>query len=453
MPGMKRKIYDSLLLWKTTSRGASAILVEGARRVGKSYIVEEFARNEYDSYLLINFRKTPDEVKSWFDLYLEDIDKLLLNLQLRYNTQLTPRRSVIIFDEVQACPRAREAIKFLVEDGRFDYIETGSLISIKKNVKGIVIPSEEDKLEMSPMDFEEFLWAMNNKMLMPYIRDCFERGVPLGQAMHRKVMDLFRLYMVIGGMPQSILAYCDTKDFQQVEATKRRILNLYRNDIAQYADSLENKVTAIFEGIPGQLQKHEKRFNLASLSKDARMRDYDIAFLWLADARIINCCYNTTQPNIGLKLNEERTTVKCYMNDTGLLISHSFDEKGRVPIEIYQKLILGKLETNEGMLVENIVAQMLHVAGHKLYFFSKYSDTNAEERMEIDFLIAKSKITSRHNISPIEVKSSTRYTMTSLRKCIGKYAPYLSTPYVLHDGDVEIKDGITFLPLYMAELL
>lgn len=453
MTSMKRKIYDDLLSWKNTSRGASAILIEGARRVGKSYIVEEFGRNEYDSYLLINFRKAPDEVKVWFDLYLEDIDKLLLNLQLHYNRQLTPRHSVIIFDEVQACPRAREAIKFLVEDGRFDYIETGSLISIKKNVKGIVIPSEEDRLEMSPMDFEEFLWAMDKTMLMPFVRECFESRTALGQAMHRKVMDLFRLYMVVGGMPQSVLAYLETKDFQQVEAAKRRILNLYRNDIRQYADNLETKVTAIFDELPGQLQKHEKRFNLASLSKDARMRDFDSAFLWLTDARIINCCYNATEPSIGLKLNEERTTLKCYMNDTGLLVSHSFDEKGKVPIEIYQKLILGKLETNEGMLVENIVAQMLHAAGHRLYFFSKYSNTNADERMEIDFLIAKSKITSRHNISPIEVKSTTRYALTSLKKLTKKYAQFLATPFVLHDGDVNIKDGITYLPLYMTELL
>ena len=450
---MKRKIYDELLAWKRTSQGSSAILIEGARRVGKSYIVEEFAKNEYDSYLLINFRKTPEEVKKWFDSYLEDIDKLLLNLQLHYNKQLSPRRSVIIFDEVQACPRAREAIKFLVEDGRFDYIETGSLISIKKNVKGIVIPSEEDKLEMSPMDFEEFLWALGNSMLMPFIRDCFAKKEPLGQAMHRKASDLFRLYMVVGGMPQSVLAYIETKDFLQVEAAKRRILNLYRNDISQYADNLETKVTAIFDELPGQLQKHEKRFNLASLDKDARMRDYDSAFLWLADVRVINCCYNATEPSIGLKLNEERTTLKCYMNDTGLLVSHAFDEKGRVPIEIYQKLILGKLETNEGMLVENIVAQMLHVAGHRLYFFSKYSDTDAGERMEIDFLIAKSKITNRHNISPIEVKSTIRYTLSSLKKAMKKYAPYLSTPYVLHDGDLSIKDGIVYLPLYMTELL
>jgi len=384
---------------------------------------------------------------------MEDIDILLQNLQLHYNKQLPHRHSVIIFDEVQACPRAREAIKFLVEDGRYDYIETGSLVSIKKNVKDIVIPSEEDKLDMNPMDFEEFLWAMGNTMLMPFIRECFESKTALGQAMHRKVMDLFRLYMVVGGMPQAVLAYVETKDFQQVEATKRRILNLYRNDISQYAENLETKVTAIFDELPSQLQKHEKRFNLASMGQNARMRDYDSAFLWLADARIVNCCYNSTEPSIGLRLNEDRTTLKCYMSDTGLLISHSFDEKGKVPIEIYQKLILGKLETNEGMLVENIVAQSLRAAGHKLYFFSKYSHSDATERMEIDFLISKSKITSRHNISPIEVKSSTRYSLSSLKKFMEKYKPLLSTPYVLHDGDVNVKEGIVYLPLYMTQLL
>lgn len=450
---MKRKIYDDLLNWKNTSRGTSALLIEGARRVGKSYIVEEFAKQEYDSYLLINFRKTPQEVKHWFDIYLEDIDKLLQNLQLHYNKRLTPRHSLIIFDEVQACPRAREAVKFLVEDGRFDYIETGSLISIKKNVKGIVIPSEEDKLEMHPMDFEEFLWAVGNMTLMPFIRQCFENKTPLGQALHRKAMDLFRLYLVIGGMPQAVLAYTETKDFTMVEAAKRRILNLYRNDISQYADNLESKVTAIFDELPSQLQKHEKRFNLASLNQDARMRDYDSAFLWLSDARIINICYNATEPIVGLRLNEERTTLKCYMADTGLLVSHSFDEHGRVPIEIYQKLILGKLEINEGMLVENIVAQMLRTSGRNLFFFSKYSHSVAAERMEIDFLIAKSKITTRHNVSPIEVKSSARYSLTSLMKFVKKYSSFLSTPLVLHDSDVNIKDGITYLPLYMTGLL
>lgn len=450
---MKRKVYKQLQEWKEISGGTSAIMVEGARRIGKSYIVEEFARNEYDDYLLINFRLAPREVKEWFDLYLEDLDKLLLNLQLHYNKRLKPRRSVVIFDEVQDCPRAREAIKFLVADGRFDYIETGSLISIKKNVKDIVIPSEEETLEMYPMDFEEFMWAMGNETLMPFVEDCFERRVPLGQALHRKAMDLFRLYMVIGGMPQAVLKYNETKDFRKVEAVKRQILTLYRNDIHKYADNAETKVTAIFDEIPGQLQKHEKKFRLSAISSSARMRDYDDAFFWLNDARIVNCCYNTTEPSLGLRLNESRTTLKCYMADTGLLISHAFNDKGTVPVEVYQKLILGKLDINEGMLMENIVAQMLAVAGHKLFFYSKSSNEDAEERMEIDFLIRKSKITNRHNISPIEVKSGKRFSLISLEKCIKKYAEYLSTPYVLYDGDLKVENDIVYLPLYMTPFL
>lgn len=450
---MKRKVYKQLQEWKEISGGTSAIMVEGARRIGKSYIVEEFARNEYDDYLLINFRLAPREVKEWFDLYLEDLDKLLLNLQLHYNKRLKPRRSVVIFDEVQDCPRAREAIKFLVADGRFDYIETGSLISIKKNVKDIVIPSEEETLEMYPMDFEEFMWAMGNETLMPFVEDCFERRVPLGQALHRKAMDLFRLYMVIGGMPQAVLKYNETKDFRKVEAVKRQILTLYRNDIHKYADNAETKVTAIFDEIPGQLQKHEKKFRLSAISSSARMRDYDDAFFWLNDARIVNCCYNTTEPSLGLRLNESRTTLKCYMADTGLLISHAFNDKGTVPVEVYQKLILGKLDINEGMLMENIVAQMLAVAGHKLFFYSKSSNEDAEERMEIDFLIRKSKITNRHNISPIEVKSGKRFSLISLEKCIKKYAEYLSTPYVLYDGDLKVENDIVYLPLYMTPIL
>lgn len=450
---MKRKIYNRLLEWKDESNGTCAVMVEGARRIGKSYIVEEFARNEYDDYLLINFRQVTSEVKTWFDIYLEDLDKLLLNLQLHFNKRLTPRRSAIIFDEVQDCPRAREAIKFLVADGRFDYIETGSLISIKKNVKDIVIPSEEETIEMFPMDFEEFLWAMGNETLMPFIKDCFEKQNALGQALHRKAMDLFRLYMVIGGMPQAILKYIETKDFSKVESVKRRILTLYRNDIQKYADNAETKVTSIFDEIPGQLQKHEKKFRLSAIDLDARMRDYDHAFFWLNDAHIVNCCFNATEPSVGLRLNESRTTLKCYMADTGLLISHSFDEHGSLPIEIYQKLILGKLEANEGMLVENIVAQMLVSSGHKLFFFSKSSNESADERMEIDFLIRKSKITNRHNISPIEVKSGKRFTFTSLSKYIKKYEPFLSTAYIIHDGEFKIENGIILLPFYMVPLL
>lgn len=449
---MKRKIYSELLQWKQTSNGSSALLIEGARRIGKSYIVEEFARNEYDSYLMINFRTASKDVKEWFDIYLEDINKLLFNLQLHYNKQLENRRSVIVLDEIQDCPRAREAIKFLVADGRYDYIETGSLVSIKKNVKNIQIPSEEYAIEMFPMDFEEFLWAMGNDMLMPFIKDCFDKKQPLGQALHRKAMDLFRQYMVVGGMPQAILKYIETKDFTAVEQTKAQILQLYRNDIQKYADNMESKVTALFDEIPGQLQRHEKKFRLSAISPNARMREYEEAFFWLADSGVVNCCYNTTEPSIGLSLNMKRSTVKCYMGDTGLLVSHSFNEKGQVPVEIYQKLILGKLEANEGMLIENIVAQMLKASHHRLFFYSKNAD-KAEDRMEIDFLIRKSKISSRHNISPIEVKSGRNYTLTSLKKCIAKYGPYLSTPYVIHSGDVEEKDGITYLPLYMTMLL
>lgn len=449
---MRRKIYQDLLEWKKLSNGSSAMLIEGARRIGKSYIAEEFARQEYESYILIDFSRAPKQVKEWFDIYLEDLDTLFMNIQLHYKKKLYPRKSIIIFDEVQDCPRARAAIKHLVKDGRFDYLETGSLISIKKNVKNILIPSEEDSIDMHPMDFEEFLWAMGDEMLMPYIQTQFEKKQPMGD-FHRRAINLFRQYMIVGGMPQAVLSYIETHDFEKVDYVKRQILKLYRNDIKKYAEGAENRVTSIYDEIPSQLQKHEKKFRLSALKEEARMRDYESAFFWLSDARIINCCYNTTEPSVGLRLNEERTTLKCYMGDTGLLISHAFDAHGIVNQEVYQKLMFGKLEINEGMLIENIVAQMLTASGHKLFFYSRYDEKNADNRMEIDFLIQKPIITSRHNISPIEVKSSNRYTLTSLKKCINKYSNYLSTPYVLHSTDLKIENGITYLPIYMTPLL
>lgn len=449
---MKRKIYNQLLEWKEQRNGATAVLIEGARRIGKSYIVEEFARNEYDSYLLIDLNKADKVVWSWFDTLMEDIDTLLMNLQILYGKRLTPGRSVIVFDEVQLCPRARAAIKYLVADGRFHYIETGSLVSIKKNVRDIVIPSEEESMPMFPMDFEEFLWAMGNDMLMPYIRQCFEKRQPMG-ALHRKAMEYFRTYMIVGGMPQAVQAFVDFKDFNKVDKVKRGVLQVYVNDISKYAAGLEHKVKSIFEQIPAQLQKHEKKFRLSALEAGAAYRDYDDAFFWLADAGIVNICYNCTAPNVGLRLNMERNTLKCYMGDTGLLISHAFDENGKVPIELYQKLLLNKLEVNQGMIVENIVAQMLAASQHKLYFYSNSNREDASERMEIDFLTAKSKLTSRHNITPIEVKSSQRYTLSSLRKCMEKFGEYLSTPIVLHGADLREENGILFLPLYMALLI
>lgn len=449
---MKRKIYDKLVQWKQEKNGTTALLIEGARRIGKSYIAEEFARNEYESYILIDFSKAPARVKGWFDEYLEDVDTLLQNIQLHYKKTLAPRKSLIIFDEVQKCPRAREAIKTLVEDRRFDYLETGSLISIKKNVEDIVIPSEEEGIDMHPMDFEEFLWAMGNDVLMPYIRKQFERQLPMGD-FHREAMHYFRQYMIVGGMPQAVAEYVQTKDFNKVDSIKRQILRLYKNDIKKYGGTATARVSAIYDAIPGQLQKHEKKFTLSALKDEARMREYDSAFFWLDDARIANICYNTTAPNIGLQLNEDRTSLKCYFCDTGLLISLAFNARGIVSNEIYQKLMFDKLEINEGMLVENIVAQMLKASDKKLFFYNNYDKEDADNRMEIDFLIQKETVTSRHNISPIEVKSSTNYTLSSIKKCIEKYKNYLSTPYVLHSKDIEIKDGLVFLPLYMTPCL
>lgn len=456
---MKRKIYQTLLKWKKERKGEVALLIEGARRIGKSHIVEEFGRDEYEAYILVDFSKVSPQVMEFFDLYLDDLDTLFQNLELYFRCKLFPRqsrgeeaRSLIIFDEVQFCPRARSGIKHFVKDNRFDYIETGSLVSIKKNVKDIMIPSEEHPVQMYPMDFEEFLWAMGDEMIMPYIRSQFEKKKPMG-AFHRRAMDYFRRYMIVGGMPQAVKKYIETRDFVKVDEVKRDILALYRNDIKKYADNQKTNVSAIFEEIPGQLQKHEKTFRLSALREDARMRDYSQAFFWLSDAKVINCCYNSTEPSIGLKLNEDRTTLKCYLNDTGLLISHAFDERGIVTEDLYRKLMFDKLEVNQGMLVENIVSQMLKASGHNLFFFSNSSRASAEDRMEIDFLIAKQTTTSRHNISPIEVKSGARYALTSLTKCMTKYAKDLSTPYVLHDKDLKIEDGIVFLPLYMTPLL
>lgn len=450
---MKRKVYNKLLEWKQESNGEYALLIDGARRVGKSYIVRQFAEKEYRSCVILDFNLVSKSIKDLFENDLDNLDRFFMYLSNYTGKTLYTRDTLIVFDEVQQYPKARAAIKYLVKDGRYDYIETGSLISIKKNVEGIVIPSEEEHIKMFPMDFEEFLWAMGEEMLMPFIKDCFERKKPLGQLMHRRAMDYFRLYMIVGGMPQAVEKYVETRDFAKVDKLKRRILDLYRSDISKYAKGYDTKVKSIFEEIPSQLQKHEKKFRLSALKEGARARDYETAFFWLDDAMIINSCYNTTEPNVGLNLNKDTNTMKCYMADTGLLISHAFDANEIVSEDLYRKILLDKLEMNSGMIVENIVAQMLRTAGHKLFFYSNASMTDKDSRMEIDFLIAKSKITTRHNISPIEVKSSARYTLTSLRKCIAKYGSYLSTAYVIHPADLKEEDNIIYLPLYMCPLL
>lgn len=449
---MKRKIYEKMLKWKN-SRHRTALLIDGARRVGKSYIAEQFAKENYKSYILIDFNYVSEEITDLFNNYLHDLDVFFMRLSAFYHIKLYKGETLIIFDEVQMFPKARGAVKYLVADGRYDFIETGSLMSIKKNVKDITIPSEETHINMFPMDFEEFLWALGDEMLIPYIKNCFENRKPMGQLLHRKAMDYFREYMMVGGMPQAVKEFVETMDFEETDEVKREILRLYRDDISKHSERNALEIEAIFDEIPAQLSKHEKKFKLSDIKAGANMRKYKQPFNWLADAMIVNNCYNSTEPNIGLKLNMERKRLKCYMADTGLLISHAFDENGIVAEEIYKKLLFDKLSVNNGMIMENIVAQMLTAAGHRLYFFSKSSRENAADRMEIDFLIAKSKITNKHNISPIEVKSGDRYALSSINKFRRKYAEYVNVPYVLHTKDFKEEDGIVYLPVYMTMFL
>lgn len=450
---MKRKIYNELLKWKNESNGKTALLVEGARRVGKSFIVEEFAKQNYKSYLLVDFSKAPNSIKELFDIYLNDLDTLFMYLSEFYEKKLYTRESVIIFDEVQFCPKARGAIKHLVADGRYDYIETGSLISIQKNVKDILIPSEEQSINMYPMDFEEFLWALGNETIMDFIKKCYEEKKPLGNLLHRKVMDYFKKYLIIGGMPQVIEEYINTNDFSKCDKIKRNILKLYREDIRKHSDELNLKVEKIFDTIPSQLQKHEKKFNLSNIDENARYRNFEGAFYWLVDSGLINIAYNTTEPNIGLGQRIDDNSLKCYFMDTGLLISMTFNEQSIINEEIYKKILFDKLSFNEGMIIENIVAQMLTSNGKKLYFFSQNNRKNPEETMEIDFLLSKNKITSKHNIVPIEVKSGERYTYSSLNKLKLKYKDYLDKPIIIHTKDLKEDNDILYLPIYMTILL
>lgn len=450
---MKRKILDKMLAWKEKSAGETALLIDGARRVGKSYIAEEFGKKYYKSFILIDFNEAGDEIKDLFENNLKDMDSFFMYLSAIFNVTLYEHESLIILDEVQLFPRARAAVKYLVADGRYDYIETGSLVSIRENVSDIMIPSEERHIKMYPMDFEEYLWAFGEESLYEVIRKNYLENKEMGQALHRKAMTLFRQYLITGGMPQVVKKYIGTKNFEAADEIKRDILNLYRADMAKHAKGHEMKVKSIFDEIPEQLSKHEKKFKLSSLGTGSRFRDYERSFMWLEDSMICNICYNSTAPSVGIKLNRDRNTMKIYMGDTGLLISHAFDENGLVSNEIYKKILFGKLEINEGMLFENIVAQMLTASGHKLYFYSNPSRNDKESRMEIDFLISKGKITSKHNVSPIEVKSSKRNTFSSLKKFINKYSDEVDKPYVLYTGDFKMEDDIVYLPVYMAGLL
>ena len=384
---IRRKVYEKMLEWKKIDNGSSALLIEGARRVGKSFIAEVFARNEYKSYILIDFSNVPQKIFSLFEEESDDLDFLFSVLSSYYKVELYKRKSVIIFDEVQLCPKARQMIKHLVFDGRYDYIETGSLISLKRNIKDILIPSEEERIKMYPLDFEEFLWAMGDEITYPFIKEHYEKKSPLGQLMHKTIMKAFREYMLVGGMPQAVEQYVKNRDFQSSDRVKKRIIGLYRDDVARFADGYESKVYSIFNDIPGQLSKKEKKYKLSSLSKKARFREYEDSFVWLDESMIVNPCFNATDPSVGLKLSEDHTTQKIYMGDTGLLVTLTFQDNSYMDNELYRDLLLDKISVNEGMLMENVVSQMLRASGHSLYFYSRSDTDNRENNMEIDFLI------------------------------------------------------------------
>lgn len=444
----KRKIYEELIKWKRISNGSTALLIDGARRVGKSYIAEEFAKNEYKSYILVDFGNVPNDVLHLFAQESSDLDLFFAKLSAFYGIKLFKRDSLIVFDEVQQFPRARQLIKYLVADGRYDYLETGSLIRLKKNVQDIIIPSEEEHIEMFPMDFEEFLWAMGDTVTVPLIKACFESKKPLGQALHRKIMNDFRQYVLVGGMPQSVAAYLNGKDFEASDMAKRRILKLYHDDVSKFAEGYEDKVFALFDGIPAQLSKKKKKYKLSSLGKKARFRSYEDSFVWLNESMIVNTCFNATDPNVGLALSADHSTQKCYMADTGLLVTQTFMDKAFTENGLYRAILFDKLSINEGMIMENVVAQMLRTNGHKLYFYSRSDATNRKNDMEIDFLITEGK-----KICPIEVKSNNYVSHSSLDKFRDKFSSKIGNSYILYSKDVIVKDGIIHLPIYMAMFL
>ena len=447
---LKRKAYQKLLDWKNECNGARALMVEGARRIGKSTLCEEFAKNEYESYILIDFAKKDKEVEAYFNNYLNDLDTLFMLIQAHYKVNLIERKSIIIFDEVQMFPQARAAIKYLVADGRYDYLETGSLISIRENIKDIVIPSEERHINMYPLDFEEFALACGEELLIKYIKTCFDKKEPLERGMHDKAMLLFQQYMLVGGMPMPVVSFIENKkNFTLADKEKRDILRLYREDIMKIDSRYRSKVLSIYDQIPGFLSQHEKRVIYNKVQEGSYIDQYEETFFWLADSMIANECFLCNDPSVGLSLNETRSYVKCYLADTGLLFSHTFDENELLEDDIYKQILAGKLEINEGMFYENVIAQMLVSNGHKLYFYTHYNKEKKRNDIEIDFIISNnSKL--KYKIYPIEVKSGKKYTTVSLDDFVEKYKKSIGDAYIIHPKNLSIKDGIICIPPYMT---
>ena len=442
----RRKIYDRILEWKRRSNGRYALMIEGARRIGKSTIIEEFVKNEYGSYILIRFDRPNTRILKLFEM-MDDLDRFFLLLQQRTGVRLEERNSAIVFDEVQLFPVARQAIKALVEDGRYDYYETGSLISIKKNVSKILIPSEEHTMEMYPMDFEEFLWARGDEITMPIIRESFDKRVPLEPDLHDSIMDLYREYMLVGGMPQAVSALLEKNSFAAAEDAKAEIVSLYLKDAAKIdGDGSGRKATSIMRSLSANLERHEKRFSPSVVRKDSRVRDYIRSVNELEDSKMVNVCYRNTDPSADLMAHYDEDSFKIYYNDTGLLFTASFE--GNDSDEIYERILDGDLNINKGMYFENMVSQELKCSGHML-FFSKFSHPDSDREQEIDFIITRDG-----KPCPVESKSGRRSREhKSLDRFMDKYSDRLGECFVVHRGNLSLENGITYIPIYMASLL
>lgn len=440
----KRKIYNKMLEWKTNSAGKTALLIEGARRVGKSTIVEEFAKNEYESYIFIDFYEASPFVKSLFD-DLSDLNYIFLQLKLQYQVSLKERRSLIVFDEVQLCPKARSAIKALVKDGRYDYIETGSLISIKRNVRDILIPSEEQRITMFPMDYEEFRWSLGDNVTIPTLRELFQQRKPLGQVAHRKAIRDFRLYMLIGGMPQAVQAYIDTNDFSDVDSVKRNIISLYKDDFRKIDYS--GKISALFDAIPAQLMGNASRYMVSSVISSSRAGTVLEQIAEMEDSKTVLVSYHANDPEIGLSQNRDLTKFKLFLADTGLFTTLIFADKSFTENDIYSKLLNDKLQANLGYLYENIVAQLLTANGHKL-FYHTFPSKVSKNKYEIDFIISQN-----NTLCPIEVKSSGYKTHASIDAFQGKYASRMQHRYLIYTKDYQKDGDLECIPVYMTQFI
>ncbi len=440
----KRKIYDKLLKWKQESDGKTALLIEGARRIGKSTVVEEFGKNEYESYILIDFSVASKTVKELFE-DISDLDYLFLQLQLQYKVDLHERKSLIIFDEVQLCPLARQAIKSLVKDHRYDYIETGSLISIRRNVKDILIPSEERKIGMYPMDYEEFLWAIGDTTTMPLLKKVFETGKAVGEQMNRKLLRDFRLYMLIGGMPQAVNEYIQTNNFRKVDEIKRDILNLYEDDFKKIDPT--GKISLIFDSIPAQLNKNASRYQVSSVLEGERAESILELIAELKDSKTVLVSYHSNDPNAGMSNNKDLTKFKLFLCDTGLFTTLMFKDRNFTENVIYEKLLNDKLNANLGYLYENVVAQILVANGNELFYHTFMNETS-RHNYEIDFLLAR-----KNKVCPLEIKSSGYKTHKSLDEFMKKFSDRILWRYLIYTKDLKKDEDIICLPVYMVSFL